>query len=75
MAWHDGITAVATAISLVAVPVVVAVVGSHYSQATKERETSAKFVELAVQILSKEPDERDKSIRTWPTKSWTNIRE
>ena len=69
MANFEGLKNLASAVAVVAVPVVVAVVGSYYTTVTKEREVSGKFVELAVQILSKEPTrtETDARIRTWAT--------
>jgi hypothetical protein len=66
MASFEGLKNLAAAIAAVAVPVVVAWLGSHYTAAIKEREVSAKFVELAVQILSKEPNKTDDAgVRRW----------
>jgi hypothetical protein len=69
MANFEGLKNLASAVAVVAVPIVVASVGSYYTTATKEREVSGKFVELAVQILSKEPTKTDTDarIRTWAT--------
>jgi ABC-type anion transport system duplicated permease subunit len=60
---------VAVAVAALAVPIIVLVVGSYYTNATKEREVSGKFVELAEAILSKEPTKTDTDtrIRTWAT--------
>ena len=70
MASFEGLKNLATAVGLIAVPVVVAWLGSSYTMATKEREVSAKFVELAVNILAKEPNPNgaDAGIRTWATR-------
>jgi hypothetical protein len=69
MANFEGFKNFSSALAALAVPLVVAVVGSYYSKAAKEREVSGKFVELAVQILSKEPtkSEIDGRIRAWAT--------
>src|SRR6267143_4571767 len=69
MANFEGAKNFAGAVAALAVPIVVVVVGSYYTKATKEREVSGKFVELAVQILSKEPTKTDADarIRTWAT--------
>jgi hypothetical protein len=66
----EGLKNLANAAAAVAIPIVVALLGSYYTAAIKEREVGAKFVELAVQILSKEPTkaEGDAGIRTWATK-------
>jgi hypothetical protein len=60
---------VAVAVAALAVPIAVVVVGSIYTNAMKEREVSGKFVEIAAQILSKEPTKTDPDarIRTWAT--------
>lgn len=61
---------IAVAVAAIAVPVLVALLGSHYNAAIKEREVSAKFVELAVQILQKDPSktDMDAGVRTWATR-------
>jgi hypothetical protein len=70
MPSFEGLKNLASAAAAIAVPIIVALLGSYYTSAIKEREVSAKFVELAVQILSKEPTntEADTRIRTWATK-------
>jgi hypothetical protein len=69
MAQFEGLKNLASAVAAVAVPIVVAVLGSYYTMAIKEREVSGKFVELAIQSLSKEPSksEADAGIRRWAT--------
>lgn len=56
---------IATAISVIAIPVVVAWLGNNYTSAIKEREIQGRFVELAVNILKETPDESKKNIRSW----------
>lgn len=57
----------ASGMAAIAVPIAVAVLGSYYTSAAKEREVSAKFVELAVGILAKPPGDTDQGIRNWAT--------
>jgi len=70
MASLEGFKNFTSGLAAVAVPVVVVWLGSYYTAAVKDREVSAKFVELAVGILSKEPSktEADVGIRTWATR-------
>ncbi|MEO1051223.1 MAG: N-acetylmuramoyl-L-alanine amidase [Bacteroidota bacterium] len=56
-----------TIIAALAVPIVVACIGSQYNKAIKDREVEGKFVELAVKILDNEPKEESKNIRVWAT--------
>jgi predicted chitinase len=65
-AWERAKSA-ATILSAIAIPVVVAIVGNSFSSAMKEREVQGKFVELAVQILRKEPTKQDAGLRSWAT--------
>lgn len=55
----------ATIASLILVPVVLAILGNSYTQAVKEREIQAKFVELAIGILNAEPKRETANIRLW----------
>ena len=48
-----GTKSVAVAVAALAVPIMVLVVGSYYTNAMKEREVSGKFVELAEQSFPK----------------------
>jgi hypothetical protein len=50
------------------IPVVIALVGHWYSQALKEREVQARFVELGVSILQTPPSEESKNLRQWAIK-------
>jgi hypothetical protein len=52
MANFESFKNFSSALAALAVPLVVAVVGSYYSKAAKEREVSGKFVELAVQPVA-----------------------
>jgi hypothetical protein len=65
--WEKAQT-MATIFSLVAVPVVLAVIGYFFNTALKEREVQGKFVELAVAILKEPPQEQTRPLRTWATK-------
>jgi hypothetical protein len=62
------LTALATAASLVLIPLVLAFVGNKYSNATKEKEIRARFLELAVGILNKPDSTGDPEIRRWAVK-------
>lgn len=60
---------ITSSISSIVIPFVIAGVGYFFSQALKEREIQAKFVEIAVNILSQAPDstKENRSIREWAT--------
>lgn len=56
----------------IAIPVSVAILGSQVAEANKQRDSETKFVELAITILSKEPDTagnknvgEENSLRRW----------
>lgn len=68
----DKLKNISTALGLVIIPIVVAFIANEYSKDLKEREVQARFVELAVSILSKEPSSRDKNIREWATQVLNN---
>lgn len=56
-----------TAFAAVAVPIVVALIGSWFSAAIKQSESEQKFVSLAIEILRDEPVESQKQLRAWAT--------
>jgi hypothetical protein len=58
----------AFAVAALLTPVAVAIVGSVYSNAIKEREIQGKFVELAVGILREAPTDQTKHLREWAIK-------
>src|SRR5689334_8691458 len=60
--------ALATIFSVLAVPVVLAILGYYFNSALKEREVQGKFVELAVAILREPPQEQARPLRTWATR-------
>ena len=68
MANFEGFKNWSTGVAALAVPIIVAVIGNMYTSAIKERETQAKFVELAINILSTEPTDETKSLRSWAIK-------
>ena len=55
----DKAKAVSTILASVVIPVAVAFVGNSYSNALKEREFQIRYVELALQILAKEPNDKN----------------
>ena len=50
------------------IPLAIALVGNWYTSAIKQKELSAKYVELAIKILNKEPSEGSEEIRQWAIK-------
>jgi len=58
----------ANVVAAVFIPVVLAIFGNSYTKAIKEREVQGRFVELAVNILSQSPDEKNHNLRAWATK-------
>jgi hypothetical protein len=54
-------------IATVIIPVVIAIIGSQYTSAVKEREVQGKFVALAVDILKQKPSDENRNIREWST--------
>jgi hypothetical protein len=67
MRWWDKLKALSMAFAAVLVPIVLAVVGSGYNRAIKEREVQGKFVELAVSILTRDPSDPERDLRIWAT--------
>jgi hypothetical protein len=56
---------ISTAIGAILIPFVLALVGYLISSAIKEREVQGKFVELAVNILTKPPQKEYRELRKW----------
>lgn len=54
--WWDKLQVVSTLLGAVAVPVVLLLLGHWLTQSLLERETKARFVELAVEILRTDPE-------------------
>ena len=52
-------------IATLAVPVVVAYIGNSLSREQKRDEISAKYVELAIEILKTPPHEDTRALRSW----------
>jgi tetratricopeptide (TPR) repeat protein len=53
-----------TALSSISIPIVLVIIGNNFSDALKEKEIRAKYVELAINILNQETNKNEK------TKSW-----
>ncbi|QIL75868.1 tetratricopeptide repeat protein [Hymenobacter sp. HDW8] len=60
----DKLKTISGLIASVLIPVVLAIIGNNFSNAIKEREIQAKYVELAINILNQETDKNER------TKSW-----
>jgi hypothetical protein len=56
---------VSVILATVVIPLAVALVGNWYSKALKEREIQVRYVEIALEILSKEPTEKNTYLRQW----------
>ena len=55
-------------IATVSIPIIVAVVGSQYTQVVKEREVQGRFVELSLDILrTTASDNKSEPLREWAT--------
>lgn len=52
-------------ISLAIIPLVIAFLGNFFSESLKQKDVEVKFVELAINILSQNPDTARSNIRTW----------
>jgi hypothetical protein len=62
----DKLKSLATTISLIAVPILVAYIGSTFERGAKEAETRQRTVQLAVSILQEKPKEGSlSSLRDW----------
>lgn len=61
----DKLQAVSSLIAATLIPISLAWIGNEYAQATKDKEISLKYVELAVTILKENPSPENNSIRDW----------
>jgi hypothetical protein len=52
-------------IASVFIPLAVALVGNWYAKSLKEKDTQARYIELAIGILMKEPTPENQQIRKW----------
>ncbi len=64
----DKLSKIANLIGIIVIPIVLAVVGNQYTETVKDKEVHGKLVELAINILDKEPSKNDNNIRKWATK-------
>ena len=62
--WQ-AVNAISGLLAAVAVPLVLAVIGSRYTNALKEREIQGRFVELALSILKEPPRAEARGVREW----------
>lgn len=58
---------IATIVSAVVLPVLIAFLGNNYTQAIKEREIQAQFVKIATDILQAQPTPENANVREWAT--------
>lgn len=65
MSKSEAFKNVVTGLAALAVPIAVAVVGHIYAAAAKDKDVGIRFVELAINILSKEPTSADANVRRW----------
>jgi hypothetical protein len=56
---------ITTAIATVVIPVVLAYLGHIFSKAIKEKDLSARYIELAVGILKQAPTPNNQNLRKW----------
>lgn len=63
-AWKR-ISIIGTMIATIAIPIVVALIGHWYTTSLKEKEFGVRYVELAISILTEEPQAHTQAIRTW----------
>lgn len=59
------VSSLAASVAAVVIPIILAVVGNKYTRSLKERETRAKFVELALDQLKTPPTPENENIRKW----------
>jgi hypothetical protein len=52
-------------VASVFIPLAVALSGNWYAKSLKEKETQARYIELAIGILMKEPTPENEQIRKW----------
>lgn len=63
-AWQK-VQVLSIIIASLAVPIIVAIVGNSYSNAQKQRDIGARYVEIAAEILRSEPAKESKALRSW----------
>ncbi len=59
------ITIIGTLVASIAIPLAIALIGHWYTSSLKEKEFGVRYVELAISILSEEPQEHTQGIRKW----------
>jgi hypothetical protein len=64
LAWEKARVA-SVIVATLAIPLVVAYIGSSLSRAQKQDEISARYVELAVDILRSQPSKDTRALRSW----------
>jgi len=69
--WKKAET-IAKVASVVLVPMVLAFIGYLINNSIKGKELKLKYVELAVNILKEEPNEKTKNLREWAIKNINN---
>ena len=52
-------------VASVFIPLAVALSGNWYAKSLKEKDTQARYIELAIGILMKEPTPENEQIRKW----------
>jgi len=67
MAERDLFSKITNGVSLVLIPILVLIVSSQHTESIKDKDVHAKLVELAINILDKEPAKDDTNIRRWAT--------
>ncbi len=58
---------ISTIIAAILIPLAIAIVGNEYSKSIKEKEAQSHFVELALNILTSEPNIKQMDLREWAT--------
>jgi hypothetical protein len=48
---------------VIIIPIVIGYIGNIYTQATKEKEIKARFVELAINVLNQKPTDESRNLR------------
>lgn len=61
----EKIKIISTIISLLAIPIIIAVIGNEYTRAQKEKEINIRFIELAVDILKSESKYESENLKKW----------
>jgi len=61
----DSLERLAKILSLIAIPILIAVIGSHIQDAIAKRSVNQEYVKIAVSILSKKPEEVEPPVREW----------